>query len=331
MTYEYFKTQLYYSLLELKTADRTELGILEKGVEYEDITARRVICAVNCAEHVSRRKTLPEDILYAVWDEKRYDSMFYWRVEPYYERYLSEGWQAVLPELAAVINREGERSGGLPAENDTYLQHRGNLILRPISYALRLEELSDGIFWRLGDIALALYLLVYDDPDNLLSLKLGRNFTERWRKRDSVLLTGALLNCVSRMPPRLYPGQDLLSFYDDQGGVFMKGEKGVRTMISPQDHRQGVIGYRLTTTRRINGAIAIFYPGVKERLAKLLQGDYYVGFTSVNEAVIHPVRDKRLTDMKAAIFHNNAVLDRANFLTNKVYRYVGVRGELMEV
>lgn len=331
MTYENFKAQLYCSLLELKAADRTELRILEKGIEYEDAIARRVILAVNCSCHGQMRRTLPEDVLCVVWGDKCYDSMFYWWVRQYYERYRAEGWQAVLPELAAAINREGDGPGGLPAENDTYLQHRGNLILRPISYALRREELSDCIFWRLGDIALVLYLLVYDDPDNLLSLKLGRNFTERWRKRDSVLLTGALLNCVSRMPPRLYPGQDLLSFYDDKGGVFMQGEKGVYTKIDPRDHWQGVIGYRLTTTRRINGAIAIFYPGVKERLAQLMRGDYYVGFTSVNEAVIHPVQHKSLADMKAAIFHNNAVLDRADVLTNKVYRYVGLRGEFLEV
>lgn len=331
MTYENFKAQLYYSLLELKDAERTELRILEKGIEYGDTIAQRVICAVNCEDREPMRRTLPEDILCAVWDENRYDSMFYWWVRQYYERYLSEGWQAVLPELAAAINREGEGKGGLPAENGTYLQHRGNLILRPISYALRREELADCIFWKMGDIALVLYLLVYDDPDNLLSLKLGRNFTERWRKRDSVLLTGALLNCVSRMPPRLYPGQDMLSFYDDQGGVFMQGEKGVHTVIDHRDHWQGIIGYRLTTTRRINGAIAIFYPGVKERLAQLFKGDYYVGFTSVNEAVIHPVRHKNLSDMKAAIFHNNAVLDRTSVLTNKVYRYVGLRGEFLEV
>ena len=226
MTYEHFKTQLYYSLLELRDTERTELGILEKGTEYGDPTAQRVICAVNCGKPGPMRRTLQEDILYAIWDENRYDSMFYWWVRQYYERYLAEGWQAVLPELAAAINREGEGTGGLPAENDTYLQHRGSLILRPVSYVLRREELVDSIFWQLGDIALVLYLLVYDDPDNLLSLKLGRNFTERWKKRDSVLLTGALLNCVAKMPPRLYPGQDMLSFYDDQGGVFMRGKRG---------------------------------------------------------------------------------------------------------
>lgn len=331
MTYQEFKRQLYYSLVELKAAEQTELGILEKGAVYEDAAVLRVIRAVNLADCGREERILQEDLLYAVWEKGGYDCMLYWPVRQLYERYQSEGWQGVLPELTAAVNRECIKKEGLPAENDTYIQHRANLILRPIAYTLRYEELCNCIYWKVGDIALVLYLLVYDSPENLLSLKLDRNLTEKWRKRDTVLLTGALLNCFSRMPPRLYPGQDMLSYYDERGGVFMPGDEGIPAVIDNKDRMQGIIGYRLTTTRRLNGAVAIFYPGVKERLAELLEGDYYVGFTSVNEAVIHPIRYKRLQDMKAAIYHNNAMLDRANVLTSKVYRYVQVRSELIEV
>ena len=54
MTYETFKKQLFYSLLELKTTDKAKLGLLKKGESYEDETVRRVIRAVNLAEHGSR-------------------------------------------------------------------------------------------------------------------------------------------------------------------------------------------------------------------------------------------------------------------------------------
>lgn len=331
MTYEEFKIQLYHSLLELETAKEMEIGILERGVIYEDDVAKRVIRTVTLSEEGREDTVLRMDLLYAVWDKGEFDCMLYWPVRQFYERFKTEGWQSVLPELAAAISRENVRKGKLPTEKDTYIQQRANLILRALPFERRKEELGGCVYWTFGDIALVLYLLVYDDPENYLTLKLERSLADQWGKRDAVLLTGALLNCQLRMPPRLYYAQDALRYYDEKGGVFMAGEEGVPMKILKWDETQGRIGYRLTTTRRINGAIALFYPGVKERLCELLGGDFYVAFTSVHEAGIYPVRFKTLSDVKAELEHNNALLESRSFLTERVYRYVSVRGELMEV
>lgn len=330
MTYEEFKRQLYYSLLELETAKDTEIGILERGVIYEDEIAKRVIGAVNLSDQGREEAVLKSDLLYAVWEKGQYDCMLYWPVRQFYDRYKSEGWQAVLPELAVAINRENIRKGKLPTENDTYVQHRANLILRPMSMERCREELTNCIYWSFGDAALVLYLLVYDDQENFVSMKLERSITEKWGKRDAVLLTGALLNCSLRMPPRLYYAQDELRYYDERGGIFMPGEEGIPIKINRWDALQGGIGYRLTTTRRFGGAVALFYPGVKERLAELFGGDYYVAFVSVNEAKLFPVRHKSLADLQAELEHNNALLENRSFLTGRVYRYGQLRGELIE-
>lgn len=333
MTYEAFKKQLYDSLLELETAQKAKIGILRQGEGYEDKTAVQVIRAVNLSEKGREEDVLKGDLLYATWDQeagKDSDWMLYWPLRKYYERFKAEGWQGVLPELAAAINRDGRRESSLPAEHDTYLQHRANLILRPLPATEGRAELEDCIYWLMGDIALALYLLVYDDPVNFLSLKLDRTITERWHKTDAVLLTGALLNCMSRMPPRLYYAQSDKKYYDEKGGVFLPGEKGVPIKIDPWDQNQGNVGYHLTTSRRNNGAVAIFYPGVKERLAQLLNGDYYVAFTNVNEVSIYPVRHKLLSSLKEEVDHNVAVTGKNQFLSRKVYRYVELRRELVE-
>lgn len=333
MTYETFKKQLYDSLLELETAKRTRIGILEKGKKYEEAADKQVIRAVNLSEKGREEEILQSDLLYAVWDEKKtgeYDCMLYWPMRIYYDRYKAEGWQGVLPELAAAIDVDGRRESTLPAGQGTYMQHRANLILRPISLEESREELEDCVYWTMGDVALALFLLVYDDPVNFISLKLERAITDQWRKRDAVLLTGALLNCMSKMPPRLYFAQVSREYYNENGGVFLPGEEGVPIRIDPTDLSQGNIGYRLTTTRRFNGAIAIFYPGVRERLAQLLKGDYYVAFFSVDEVGIYPVRFKPLSELRAELEHNNALLGKKQFLSGKIYRYVELRGELME-
>ena len=330
MTYEEFKKQLYHSLLELETAKETEIGILERGVIYDDDVALKVIRAVNLTEQGREESVLKADLLYAVWGKGQYDCMLYWPVRQFFDRFKTEGWQGVLPELAAAINRENMRKGKLPTENDTYVQHRANLILRPTSMEKHREELVNCIYWEFGDVALVLCLIIYDDAENLLTMKLERSMTEKWGKRDAVLLTGALLNCSLRMPPRLYRGQDPLRYFDERGGIFMPGEEGVPVHVDAWDVNQGNVGYRLTTTRRFFGAIALFYPGVKERLAELLNGDFYAAFPNVSEALIYPVRHKSLSEVKAELARNNALQESRSFLTGRVYRYVTLRRELME-
>ena len=46
-------------------------------------------------------------------------------------------------------------------------------------------------------------------------------------------------------------------------------------------------GNCLSTTERTNGAVAVFLPGVAERLGKLLGSGFYMVFTSIHEVMIH--------------------------------------------
>ena len=43
----------------------------------------------------------------------------------------------------------------------------------------------------------------------------------------------------------------------------------------------------ITTTKQINGAIAMFYPGVKEKIAQMAGGFFYAAFTSIHDVRIH--------------------------------------------
>ena len=72
MTYEAFKRQLYHSLMELDTAEETEIGILEKGIEYQEDAAKRVIRAVNLSDHGKEEGRLQADLLYAILEKGGY-------------------------------------------------------------------------------------------------------------------------------------------------------------------------------------------------------------------------------------------------------------------
>lgn len=86
--------------------------------------------------------------------------------------------------------------------------------------------------------------------------------------------------------------------------------------------------YRLSTTSALNGAVAAFYPGVQEKIAELTGGDYYVGFTSLHEAMIQSVQLFTAFNVRESVRYVNSNFPRDEVLTNKVFRYNTESGKL---
>ncbi len=329
MTYEEFKKELYRNLKMQDLSNKMQVMLFEKGCIFTGEEEGAVVRMINFANSKREDMVVKEDIICAVWKQKGIVSMIHWSVRPIYECFKKEGWQGVLPQMFVKIQRSGKISNNLSIEE--YATESGRLIIRLLCYSEHCEELEGGIYWKFGDIALVLYLLVHDSEEEYFTIKINRSMVDKWGLTNEVLLTNALLNSYAKMPPRLYYGSDIRSDYEKDYGVFMPGEKGRRIIIHPGNEREGLQGYRLTTTKRVNGAVALFYPGVQERLAKLLEGDYYVGFTSTHEAMIYPARHKVLSGLKKAIYDTNIMFERDEMLTNRVYRYNCSRKGLIEV
>lgn len=84
----------------------------------------------------------------------------------------------------------------------------------------------------------------------------------------------------------------------------------------------------ITNPKKINGATAIFYNGVAKRISEKIGGDFYIAFTSVNEAAIHDVRRMKLEDVLAGLDEVNRI-DDGLFLSNYVYRYDSEKDEII--
>ena len=151
---------------------------------------------------------------------------------------------------------------------------------------------------------------------------------------DEELLVNALNNTCLLMPPRLYYCTDLRRKHEWKDGIFMQEEivDGIISFEMNADNElEGALGYRLATTKGINGAIALFYPGVQERLAELAGGDYFIGFTSIHEAIIHPVNKQSVENMRESIHEINNIFPRDEMLTDSVFRYHTKSKEIVEV
>lgn len=77
----------------------------------------------------------------------------------------------------------------------------------------------------------------------------------------------------------------------------------------------------VTTTKKLNGAMAMFYPGVKEKLAELFGDSYYVVFTSIHEARIHCKGTVSVERMRWSLQEVNRTFPEDEKLTEKIYFY----------
>ena len=83
----------------------------------------------------------------------------------------------------------------------------------------------------------------------------------------------------------------------------------------------------LTTEQEINGAIAAFYPGVLERLHRMIGGDFYLVFSSISDTHIHPINGRfKVSSMRKSLAEMNRDMNQqGELLTRKIYRYEGER------
>ncbi len=326
MSYEEFKGELFRIIVQQEEVQGRRIRLLEKGYTTIDPQILNMICYINKI-HFGREDTVVNaDYILAVWGDGAVRSIMTWNVQEYFFKYQRGGWKEVLTELLKKIQHAGFSRQWLEGGEKNYNSIREKLILRPLNYVKNCSELEESIYRRWNDIALTLYGVVYDSEEEYLTIKLNRKVTDTWGIGEKELWEKAFQNTMSFMPPRIYPCSELGSNLKKEEGRFMEPDACLM-----ERRMDDILGYRLTTVKNINGAIAVFYPGVKKRISELLGGDYYIGFTSIHEAVLQPAGSGTAQAMKDAIAEINAIFPQEEMLSNKVYRYCRESGEMEEV
>ena len=231
-----------------------------------------------------------------------------------YTQYQSNGWSSIM----ALVDQnykavKASRFNDVAKMLNDYDKVKDHLILRPLNYTEHREALQDAIYRLHGDIALVLYYVLSDDGKDLNTCKMRKEQLEWWQKDTDEVLNNALNNTQMLALPRLYLNAMEVTNPPYQKGAFMALGSDVRS-IKPHEVPL------LTTTRKLNGAIAIFYPGVLKRISQLFGNkSFFVAFTSIDDARIHckgsisPVMiRKQLNDLKQTF---------GEVLSDKVYFY----------
>lgn len=88
---------------------------------------------------------------------------------------------------------------------------------------------------------------------------------QKWEQDEQSVFNEALLNTYFISPPRIYCWEKLLYNLDYEGENFMN-------LLFDMSLKKDAIGNCLSTSVRTNGAVAVFLPGVAQRLGETYGG-----------------------------------------------------------
>lgn len=253
-------------------------------------------------------------------------------MEYLFQSYQKNGWNLVWEIIDANIElSEKMRKSDVMKllQENNYETLKDKLFIRPINYTDRKYDLKDAIYRQIGDIALVLYILISDTSEgkrhDVSSSKIHKLTAKAWPVSEDEAWEAALMNTYLMAPPRLYLNP--MDTYNPpyQKGAFMALGSSMRKLTNMDMPL-------LTTTKQMNGAIAIFYPGVQEKLAELYESDYYVAFTSVSEAHLHKVGTlSPLSILRNVKSVNKSMNGPTDILTRKLYIYKRESGKLEQM
>ncbi len=240
-----------------------------------------------------------------------------------FERYLcGTSIEVMVQEVLAELERMKKSECLANARQmDDYESIKGDLFIRLLNVKMNQAELEEAIYRVIGDIAQVLYIKLGEADRIMTSAKIRESNLEKWKRNREQVFDDALLNTYFISPPRIYCWEKLLFNMDYPGENFMNLMEDVHL-------KKDAMGNCLSTLKRTNGAVAVFLPGVASRLAELLDGSFYMVFTSIHEVMIHHDRFVEAEDLRRVLKETvEDATPEEDFLSMYIYHYDRITGE----
>ena len=198
---------------------------------------------------------------------------------------------------------------------ENYEKAKTQLFIRLLNVEENREKISGGIYRTIGDIALVVYIGIFMNSNQTISSMVPNVYLERWNMEAKEVLDNALLNTYYLTPPRIYRWEKMIFEPEYTGDHFMN-------VLRKYEIQKGMVGNCLSTTFRTNGAIAIFLPGVADRLCYLLDSSLYLVFTSIHEVMVHAEETVYPEDLKNILRETlEESTPEDEVLTRNIYHY----------
>lgn len=306
---------------------RESVRVLRKGYTSDDPFEKNLIQDTNATYF---NQTNNEELLDDFVVVEAYDTLIRGQIVYLQHDYEAGGKKEILRWLHD--NLELIRTRNRDANDDTaniianYERCRDRLIIRPLNLKANVARLANGVYWECGDIALALYYLYADDENGVSSVMIPRVLTSGWAVSLNELWDTAIANTQKRYPERfLSPTRFGLSVAD--GDHISDPVYADAVVDVAEKDRSLELTTFLSTNRQVNGAAALFYPGVMEKAAEMMGGDYFVSFIGTSLVAMHPAGATTEASVKTTLMENNDHFAQ-DVLSWEVYRYSAATGVL---
>ena len=227
---------------------------------------------------------------------------------------ISYSVQDEIEKLKTVGMLEGEMTP------DSYQKIRKYLFVKPLNKKAHSLELEDAVHKDVGDIACVVYMMLSNTNEDFC-VKIKNQHLKQWKMTKEAVMEEALKNTCQMTPPFIYTNGK-----NKSGGSFM--DNGA-FCLSKSDK---VMGVQLCTNAKENGAVSVFFPGVLQRLAQLMESDLYILFTSRNESSIYSVNESNLEDIKDELHIMETDYDNGiwyeDSLSEELYYYSRIEDKL---
>ena len=189
----------------------------------------------------------------------------------------------------------------------SYESIREQLILRPLNYRLHIQDLKNCVYQKIGDFVLVLYQLIGNVEHLLTTSKIKRDELENWGMTDQMekVMRDALENTARLFPPCVYNQRT-------QKEVNFLTEDLTKEDIV-YEHSNMIL---LSTTKTTNGAVALFYPGVVEKMMEIMGGSFTAVFMNINDVMIFSRNDPRAARYADGAKHSNKM---GEMLSGRLY------------
>lgn len=153
---------------------------------------------------------------------------------------------------------------------------KDSLIIRPLNYQRNREKLSGCMYRQTGDVALALYQLLGERDHTIHTSRIEKKDLHRWNMdgQKIEILDDALRNTARIYPPCVYSrvygdAVNFLSHHLEKDDIMFLNQVIL-----------------LSTFETTNGAAALFYPGVREKMLEIIGGPFYAVFMNINDVAV---------------------------------------------
>ena len=243
----------------------------------------------------------------------------------YYNAHPEMSIYDVMEKISAIIQRDqpGLNIGSILQ----YDLAKEKLFMR-VSSAEKNQELLQNVPYELKeDLAITFHLAVDLGEEGLASTMITNNIMEQYGITKEQLYQDALVSSPKVLPATVENMDKLLRrmMLDDMkasgmGAEELKAmEEEMDQMISANPNPMTVVSNEQT----VDGASALFYPGMLDQIGESMKGDYFILPSSINEVIVVPddgsLDHKELKEMVNEINHTQVAPEER--LTDEVYHY----------